>query len=395
MNILPEVEEIYDEIVGIRRRIHSYPEPGFEEFKTAELICEFLRNNGIAFEKNISKTGVVASIINDPNGPTIALRADMDALELNEETGVDYASTRPGLMHGCGHDAHVAMLLGAAKILAGQKELGVNIKFIFQPAEESVVKPDYAGGGAELMVKEGVMDGVDAILALHVFGDYEYGTIGGWEDLATSSADQFKITVKGKGGHASTPHEGIDAIIMAAQVITALQTITSRMIDPLEPVVIGIGTVHGGTRHNNICDKVEMEGTVRTFSDDVRQLIPARMKDILAGIEKMNGGEIDLEYHMMYPVGRNDPSFSGYVHGIAASIVGDSNFILNKKPVTGSEDFWYFGELAPACFICIGSANKKKGIIHYNHHPKFNIDENCMKIGMTVLVRTVAEFLKK
>ncbi|MFW9992174.1 MAG: M20 family metallopeptidase, partial [Candidatus Odinarchaeota archaeon] len=260
MKVLPEAKRMLDKVIDIRRKIHAYPEPGFQEFKTSETIKEYLETIGLAYKSGfgIAKTGVVAQLGNDKTKPTLALRADMDALELLEETGAPYASTRPGYMHGCGHDAHTAMLLGTAEVLS-QKELDSNVRFIFQPAEESVITTEYAGGGAKPMVEAGVMEGVDAILALHVFTDQPTGKVTGWKNMASSSADHFKIAIQGKGGHAAKPHAAKDAIVMAGQAIIALQNIASRFIDPLEPVVVTIGTIHGGTRHNIICDRVEMD----------------------------------------------------------------------------------------------------------------------------------------
>jgi amidohydrolase len=393
VNILPEAKEILDKVIEVRRKIHAYPESGFKEYKTAEVIKEYLDNIGISYKSGIARTGVIAQIGSDPNKSTIALRADIDALELTEETGAEYASTRPGYMHACGHDGHIAMLLGTAEILS-QKDLEGNVKFIFQPAEEMAIIDDYIGGGAKPMVDEGVMENVDAVLGLHIYGTRPVGTIAGWKDLASTSADVFKLSIQSEGGHASKPHTGKDGMIIAAQTITALQNIASRMIDPQEHVVLGIGTINGGTRHNIICSQVEMEGTVRTMSNEVRKQVPLHMRRILDGLEVIHGGKIDLDYHQLYPVGRNDPEFSQFVHSIAMDIVGAKNFELLEKPMYGSEDFWFFAEKAPGCYLNIGCLNEEKGIKYDNHHPKFDLDEACLAIGMSVEVRTVVEYLK-
>ncbi|MFQ5977588.1 MAG: M20 family metallopeptidase [Candidatus Heimdallarchaeota archaeon] len=395
MNLLLEAKNLLNKVIQIRRQIHMHPEPGFEEVKTAGLITDYLDILGIPYRDGIAETGIVAQLGTDPSKPTIALRADIDALELQEETGAAYASKNPGYMHACGHDAHAAMLIGVAEILS-QKELEGNVKLIFQSAEESVMTPDYVGGGAQRMVEAGVMDNVDAILALHVFTELPEGTVGtitGWADLVSASADLFDIQVRGKGGHAAMSHKGKDAIVMAAECVTALQQISSRMVDPIEPVVVSIGTIKGGSRRNIICDHVSMEGTARTLSEEVREMIPQAMERILNGVAGMYESTIDLNYHAIYPIGRNDHQFSQFVHAIAKEVVGPANFTLREKPMMGSEDFWYYGAKAPACFLGIGAGNEEKGLVHINHHPKFDIDEGCMAIGMSVLARTAMEFL--
>ncbi|MFX0093082.1 MAG: M20 family metallopeptidase [Candidatus Hodarchaeota archaeon] len=394
MNILPEAKELLDKVIQIRRTIHQYPEPGFEEHQTAALIQEHLERLGIPFKSEIAETGVVAELRTDPNRPTIALRADLDALELQEQTGASYASKKPGYMHACAHDAHVAILLGVAEILS-QKEPEGNVRFIFQPAEESVKRPDYVGGGAKLMVEAGVMKGVDAILAIHAFGDQPTGKITGWQKLVHASCDTFKITIKGKGGHAATPEKGKDAIIMASQSVLALQNIVSRMIEATEPVVLTIGTIHGGSRHNIICEKVEMEGTIRTLSEEVRNQIPIHLRRILQGVVDSYQGKYELGYHNLYPVGQNDLKFSSFVHEITQNIIGQENLILKEKPMMGSEDFWYYSKKVPACFLGVGCLNESKGIKYMNHHPKFDIDEDCMAIGMTILAKTAMKFLEQ
>lgn len=395
MNLLLEAKNLLSKTIQIRRQLHRYPEPGFKEVKTAGVIKDYLEILGISYQDGIAETGIIAQLGTDSSKPTIALRADIDALELQEETGAPYASKNPGCMHACGHDAHTAMLLGVAEILS-QKELEGNVRFIFQPAEESVMTPDYVGGGAKLMVEAGAMDDVDAILALHVFTELPEGTVGtvtGWSDLVSASADSFEIQVHGKAGHASRPHKSRDALVASAQAILALQTVVSRMIAPLEPVVLSIGTIEGGDRLNIICDHVTMEGTVRTLDEEVREDVPACMQRVLDGVATMYKGQIDLTYHNIYPVGQNDPQFANFVHDIAKDIVGPENFNLRDKPMMGSEDFWFYATKTPACFLGIGAGNEAKGLTYINHHPKFDIDEDCMAIGMSVLVRTVLQFL--
>ncbi|MFX0067409.1 MAG: M20 family metallopeptidase [Candidatus Hermodarchaeota archaeon] len=394
MNILPEAKELLDKVIQIRRQIHQYPELGFQEYKTSSLIQEHLEKLGVPFKSGIAETGVVAELKTNPSQPKIALRADFDALELQEETGASYASKIPNCMHACGHDAHTAMLLGVAEILS-QKELPGNVKFIFQPAEETVIRPDYVGGGAKLMVEAGIMEDVNAVLAVHVFGMQPTGQVTGWQKLVAASCDTFKITIKGKGGHGAAPEKCKDAIVMASQSILALQNIVSRMIEATEPAVVSIGTIHGGSRHNIIFDKVELEGTVRTLSEKVRGEIPVHMKRILQGVADSYEGKFELEYHNLYPVGQNDPKFSSFVHNITRSIVGEENFTLEEKPMMGSEDFWYYAQKAPACFLGVGCLNESKGIIYMNHHPKFDVDEDSMAIGMTILAKTAMKFLEK
>ncbi|MFX0115549.1 MAG: M20 family metallopeptidase [Candidatus Hodarchaeota archaeon] len=392
MNLLPEAKDLLNKVIQIRRQIHMHPEPGFEEFQTAALIKEHLNHLDIQYKDGIAKTGIMAQLGTDPTKPTIALRADMDALEQTEETGAPYASKCPGYMHACGHDAHVAMLLGVAEILS-HHDLECNVRFIFQPAEESVMKADFAGGGAKAMVDEGgVMDDVDAILAGHVFTEDHIGMIRGWSNLVSASADTFTVEVQGTGSHGAMPQKGKDAIVMAANCVTALQTISSRLVDPTDPIVLTIGTINGGTRHNIICDRVKMEGTVRTLSEEVRENVPVQMGRILDGVAAMYEGEINLSYHQIYPVGQNDANFAAFVHKIAREVVGTENVDIRNKPMMGSEDFWFYGEKAPACFLGIGAKNEEKGCVYINHHPKFDIDEDCMAIGMSIMVKAVLAF---
>ncbi|MHA2406783.1 MAG: M20 metallopeptidase family protein [Candidatus Ranarchaeia archaeon] len=385
MPVLPESQDMKDWLVKVRRDFHQHPERGFEEVRTAGIVNDFLRELGIETQTGVATTGVVGLINGELPGKTLALRADMDALEVEEQTGASYASKTPGLMHACGHDAHTTILMGTAKILQSNKhKLKGNVKLLFQPAEESVRTDDYVGGGAKPMVEAGVMTGVDAVAGLHVFPQYLVGRIQMWKDHATASADEFHLKILGKGGHAALPHKARDAIVLAAQAISAIQTIASRQIDPVKPVVVTIGTIQGGTRHNVICDEVSMSGTVRTLEKSVRDLFPDILEHTITGAIGSSDGKLDLVYEKMYPVGRNDPKMRDIAFNVAETIVGKEN-VEWIPPKMGGEDFWYFAEKAPGVFISVGAGNPKKGIVEVNHHPKFEIDEDCLPIGVSLL----------
>ncbi|MHA1917025.1 MAG: M20 metallopeptidase family protein [Candidatus Ranarchaeia archaeon] len=394
MNLLPKSLEMKDWLIETRRDFHKHPEIGFNEKRTSGIIIDFLKSLGIEVESGIAKTGVVGLIKGEKPGKTIAIRADMDALEVKEETNKPYSSINPGIMHACGHDAHTTILMGVAKLLKeNSSKLTGNVKLLFQPAEESVKTKDYVGGGAQLMVEAGVMKNVDAVIGLHVFPMHPVGSIQMWKDQVTASADEFEMTVHGKGGHAALPHRAIDAIVLSSQAINAIQTIASRQIDPVKPVVVTIGTIEGGTRHNIICEKVTMTGTVRTLNEDIRDKFPDILKETaLKAVETM-GGKLDLIYHKMYPVGRNDPVIRDIVLDVAVDVVGKENVSL-IPPIMGGEDFWYFAQKAPGAFISLGCGNIEKGIVEVNHHPKFDIDEDCLPIGVSLLSKVALSWGK-
>ncbi len=387
-----------------RRDFHMHPELGLQEHRTSALAAAHLQSLGMEVQTGVGGTGVVGLLRGGSStggsaragGPagvggsawarggehTVALRADMDALPIQEATGAPYASQVPGVMHACGHDGHVAMLLGAATILAGVREaLPGNVKFIFQPAEESP-------GGARPMIEAGVLANppVEAIFGAHLWAELPAGTVGIRYGTMMAAVDQFRILIKGEGGHGAAPHQAVDAICVAAQAVLSLQTIASRQIDPLEPVVLTIGTMNGGYRHNVIADRVELTGTVRTLSEKVRDEIPVRIERTLRGITEASGAGYELAYERGYPETINAPEPTRLVADVAAEMFGGGRVVETKAPEMGSEDFSFFLKEAPGTFFMVGIASPEKGIIHPHHHPAFDIDENALAIGAAVEV---------
>ncbi len=382
--ILKKVEqltaEVEAEVIALRREFHQHPELGFEEENTGRKVAEYLENLGITVETGVGRTGVVGLLAGENPGPVIALRADMDALPVTEKTGVEYASQIPGKMHACGHDGHTSILLGTAKVLSQlRSELKGSVKFIFQPAEEGP-------GGALPMLEAGVLENphVDAIFGLHLWPDFKPGQIGLGYGAVMAAPDKFVVKIKGKGGHGSAPHEAIDSITIAAQVINGLQHIASRQIIPTQPVVITIGTITGGYRYNIIADEVEMTGTIRTLNPEVRTEIPQRMEEIIKGITSGFGAEYEFEYIKMYPPLVNHQEMAEYVENIGRQVLGSEGVQLIKDPVMGGEDFAYYLEQIPGAFFRLGS-NSGPETSYPLHHPQFNIDEKALVTGMRVL----------
>ncbi len=376
-----------DQLIAIRRKIHRYPELGEREFRTAQFIEKNLRALKIKFRR-VGKTGVLASL--GQGARCIALRADMDALPLMEKKPLPYASKNRGVMHACGHDAHVAMLLGAAMLLAQKKNLPGVVKFFFQPNEEG-------SGGAKSLVSAGVMQNpkVQAVVGLHVNPRFPTGKIGLKPGPLMASVDKFTLEIFGQGGHAAYPHEGKDAILIAAEAILALQSIVSRRIDPLEPAVLTIGTMQGGARYNILAEKVTLTGTVRTLSSKTQAQIPRFMRQILQGVTKSHGGKYKLDYQTIGALLANDPKVCALSRQVAARVFGESQIVDLETASMGGEDFSEYLRQAPGCFIYIGTGNKALGTQFPWHHPEFNIDERALIVGSTLLSEVAQEFLTK
>ena len=382
------IEEIYQEVVDMRRDFHMYPEMGMEEYRTAGIVAEKLRSYGLAVTENVVGTGVVAMLeVKNPKG-TIAFRADMDALFVTEQNEFPYVSKTEGMMHACGHDGHMASVLGVAKILCEMRdELNCNIKFIFQPDEE-----DQKGGGAKPMVDCGVLDDVDAIIGAHIWCELPYQTIGMKEGPFFAISDRFKIKVTGKSGHAGYPQLSCDTIPIAAQIIIALQSIVSRHIDPLQPAVISIGTIKGGYRANVISDEVVMSGSLRAFDSTLREEMVEKMDHIVTNIASAHNAVGVLEYGRFYPVLINDPSVTKRVGGIIKNSVDDIKLDKNAEKTMAGEDFACFLEKIPGTFIMIGGAKNDGSMVYPHHHPKFDFDERAMKVMMQVFCMTAFEY---
>jgi amidohydrolase len=382
--------QIFPSLVMLRRELHQYPELAFQEYKTSQRIATELKKLGIDFKKGVAKTGVVGVLNRGKKGKTVALRADMDALPVFEQTNFPYKSKNKRVMHACGHDVHIVCVIGTAKILTRLKEeLPGKVKFIFQPSEE--VHP----GGAKPMIEAGVLKNPDVsgMFGLHCDSAIPVGKIGVREGPTMAQAEDFDITIIGKGGHGARPHDGVDTIVVASQVIQALQTIVSRKINPLEPVVISIGTIEGGSARNIICDRVILKGTARTLNKEIAKKIPGLLKEIVSGITKSAGASFELNYYGGYPILINHPQATDLARRSIAQLFGKEAIFEIEKPVMGGEDFAYYLQKAPGSFLRLGIRNPKKDAIYPWHHPKFTVDEDAIKIGSAVLAGIAFDFL--
>lgn len=379
------------EIIKIRRDIHEYPELGLNEYRTSSLIYDELKKLDLKVEKGIGKTGVVALLEGEESEKTLLLRADMDALPIEEITKLPFKSKNKGIMHACGHDVHTSILLGAARVLTQFKnKIRGNIKFVFQPAEEC--NPT---GGANLMIEDGVLKNprVDAALALHVW-DLPLGKIAIKHGVMMAESDRIFIKIRGKSAHGSKPHQGVDAILTAGYVITALQSIVSRNIDPLESAVVTLGVINGGYRYNVIADEVNLEGTVRTFDKNVAKSMPIKINEVVKGICKSMGCECEVRYVKGYPLTYNDKQLTDIITTGLKNVFEEDNLVNPIKPSTGAEDFSFFGNHVPCSFMWIGcksDRNKDNCIIH---NPNFICDEGAIEIGIKALCAASLEYLK-
>jgi len=372
--IKKEVKKIEEEIIEWRRYFHQYPELGFEEYKTSKKIQSILKKLNIPFETK-AKTGVVGYIKGKKKGKTIGIRADMDALPVKEETGLPFSSKNSGVMHACGHDGHMAVLLGVAKILKKfEKDLHGNVKLIFQPSEE---KPP---GGAKKMIEEGVIENIDFLLGFHFFSTMPLYKIWIGKGPVMANTDAFRIILKGKGGHGSAPHLTDDVITTASYLITQFQTIVSRKIDPLIPAVVSIGKISGGEVFNVIPEKVEILGTVRSLSPSIRKKIKKEIEKITENICKTSGCKGEIEYNEYSPVSINNPSLSETILEITEKS-DYSKYLMEFKPIMGGEDFAFFSEKVPSCYIFIG-IGKKCGS---HHSSSFNLDEKILPFATSYL----------
>lgn len=371
------VDAITEQVVAWRRDIHRNPELGFNEHRTSALVERELRNAGIETTR-MAGTGVVGLLRGKNPGKTLALRADMDALPIAERSGEPFSSLVPDVMHACGHDAHTAMLLGAAVWLARERdEISGSIKFIFQPAEEGP-------GGALPMIEAGVLKNPDvaAAVMLHVFPLLPSGVIGLRAGPMTASSDSFDIEVIGRGGHGAYPQTGIDTIPAAAEIVSALQTIRSRETDPLEGVVVSVGTLHGGYRRNVIADHTRIEGTVRCLSEIVRQQMPARIERIAGGICSAYGARCDVKFEMGYPGVVNDEGLVAQIRDISRNTGGIRGVAELSSARMGGEDFAYFAQAVPGCMARLGVAPAGDPDTPMLHSPEFRIDESALSSGV-------------
>jgi len=377
--------------IQLRRQIHQNPELAFEEYKTSQLIADYLKTLNIECTTGIAKTGVVGIIRGNKPGKTIAIRADMDALPIMEENNCEYPSLIKGKMHACGHDVHITCLLGTAEILSKLKsKIRGNIKFIFQPAEEGE-------GGALPMINEGVLESppVDVCIAAHAWPDLPVGKVLVKHGAMMASPDEFEIVIKGKGGHGAKPHETIDPIVIGCQVVNALQTVVSRKVNPLEPAVISICYFQAGTCYNVIPDTATIKGTARTLNPTLREKIPQLIEESVAGIVHSMGGQYEFKFTYLFPPTINHPVITDMFAESASKLLGKENVIWGNEPSMGGDDFAYFAEKVPSTYFRLGCGNEEKGIIYPLHNAKFDVDEDCIPIGAAVLAQFAVDFLNK
>jgi len=376
------------ELVKWRRQIHQYPELGFKEILTADFVQEKLTQWGIEHQTNIAQTGIVAVIKSHNKGKVLAIRADMDALPVQEENQVSYCSKHDGIMHACGHDGHTAIALGIAHYLAHNREKWHGtVKIIFQPAEEGP-------GGAKPMIEEGVLSNpdVDAIIGLHLWNNLPVGAIGVREGALMAAVECFKCTIFGKGGHGAMPDQTIDSVVVGTQIVNALQTIVSRNIAPVDSAVVTVGEFHAGTALNVIADTAKMSGTVRYFNPKLEPFIRQRVEAIIAGICQSHGATYDLDYWQLYPPVINNAKIAQLVKSVAEEVVETPLGVVPECQTMGGEDMSFFLQQVPGCYFFLGSANAEKQLNYPHHHPRFDFDESVLSMGVEIFARCVERF---
>ncbi len=382
------IAAVEGDVIRWRRHLHANPELTFHEFETAQYIYEQLSAFPNLTLTQLTKNSVQAHLKGARPGKKIALRADIDALPLNEESGEPFSSTKPGVMHACGHDAHTAMLLGAAKVLSGmQDKIAGEVLFIFQHAEE--IPP----GGAQELIDKGVLDGVDMIFGMHVWPAYPVGSIMVKPGVFCASSDNFDITIKGRGAHGSMPQLSIDPIVVGAQVVSALQSIVARRLDPLGAPVVTIATFRAGDSYNVIPSTAELAGTIRTHDKDVRAKVPAMLEQTLAGVCAAYGAEYELKWTRGYAVGINHPEACEIAGAVVNTYLDGITLKPMPAPMFAAEDFSSYLEHVPGSFLFVGAGNPAKGAIHGVHNPQFKLDEDVMKTGVSLHVGLIHRLL--
>jgi len=378
-----------EQVVLDRRYLHAHPELGFQEHQTAAFVAGRLRDLGLEVQTGVAGTGVVALLRGARPGKTALLRADMDALPIEELNEVDYRSLRPGVMHACGHDGHTAILLGVARVLAGRRDhLAGTVKLVFQPCEE--MPP----GGAIKMIEEGVLEDppVDAAFGLHLMQTLPVGTVVARPGPIMAAADMFCLRITGQGGHAAMPHLCVDAALVAAQVTVALHALVAREVKPIEPAVITVGMIHAGSAPNIIPETAELRGTVRTFDKELRRYLARRVEEVARGVAESMRAQCVCDYQWGYPAVVNDVAMSELVAEAAREVVGPER-VLPGEPSMGGEDFASFLERVPGCFFNVGTRNDGRGLTYGHHHPRFDVDEAGLPVGIAVFVRLVERYL--
>ena len=383
-----EAEALRGRLVAWRRDFHMHPELGFQERRSAGVIAERLRGLGYRVQTEVATTGVVGLLEGNRAGPVVMVRFDMDALPIAEGNETDYVSQNPGVMHACGHDAHMSIGLGVAMLMAQRRDaMAGMLKLIFQPGEEGM-------NGAEAMVADGVLENPrpDVFLSTHVWNDAPVGTVNVSPGAVMAAAEKWACTVRGNGGHGAMPHQTVDPVAAVAQVVTALQTVVSRNVSPLESAVVTVGTIHGGDAFNVIPAQVELSGTIRTFNPQVREMVLRRVRAVIEGVAASCGAEAELEIVRLTPAVINDAGVAGVVRAAAEAVVGPEN-VLSDERTMGSEDAAYFMQDVPGCYFFLGSANAERGLDAPHHNPRFDIDEDVLPLGVAVLMHALAHYL--
>jgi amidohydrolase len=385
------IRNLQPQITVWRRQIHQRPELAFNEARTATLISQKLTEWGIDHQTGIAKTGVVATIPGTKPGPVLAIRADMDALPIQELNDVEYRSQHDGVMHACGHDGHVAIALGTAFYLSRHRDTFCGtVKVIFQPAEEGP-------GGAKPMIEAGVLErpNVDAIVGLHLWNNLPVGTVGVRTGPMMAATEFFHCTIKGRGGHGAIPHQTVDSIVVAAQVVNAIQTIVARNVDPLKSAVVTLGELHAGSAVNVIADQARLSGTVRYFDAEYEGFFAQRLDEIIGGVCQAHGATHQLDYNPLYPPVINDPDMTDLVRSVALSVIETPTGVVPDCQTMGGEDMSFFLKAVPGCYFFLGAANEAKGLAYPHHHPRFNFDEAALTTGVEMFVRCVESFCRR
>lgn len=388
IDFVPEAEALREEMVSVRRDLHMHPETAFEEVRTAGIVAQTLSSLGLEVQTGVGKTGVVAMLDGSDDGPTVLVRADMDALPIDEANKVDYVSQTAGKMHACGHDAHTAIGLAVAKMLIKHKDrIHGRVKFVFQPAEE-------IARGAQAMIEDGALANPrpDVSLGLHVWNTLPLGRLGVADGPTMAGSSLWTATLTGKGAHGAAPHLGIDPVVCAAHIITALQTIVSRNVDPMDTAVVSATQVHAGDTHNVIPQTAVLTGTMRSFKTEVRDLVTQRMDEIIRGVAASFGCEADFQIeHRTGPV-VNHADVGNRLRPLFSDIVGADNLDLTTRTM-GGEDMSFFMTDVPGMYFFVGSANEARGLNYGHHHPQFDIDEDVLPLGAALLATAVAEYV--
>ena len=382
-----EAEKHYDYMVEQRRDFHRHPELGFQETRTSGIVAETLTNLGMEVQRGIGQTGVVGLLEGPHPGPTLLVRFDMDALPIQEENRLEYASQNPGVMHACGHDGHTTMGLTLAKIFAGyQEQIAGTIKFMFQPAEEGL-------GGAFAMIADGILDNPrpDAALAMHLWTPEEYGKVRVVDGPCMASSSVFTITVQGRGGHGAAPHQATDPILAAAQIVTALQSIVSRNVNPQDSVVVSIGQFSAGTTFNVIPDRAILKGTVRSYNNELHRMIYRRILEMAHNMAIAFSCKATMETIAIVAAVNNNPVPTAVVREAAVKVMGAESIVEHRT--MASEDMGYILEEIPGCYFFIGARNEEKGYTFPHHHPQFNFDERAMIDGVAVMGQAIADYV--